>query len=109
MAIRTYERLKLGHRDDWEYWAEVYRRAEAVGSDGCSVVSEIYRDACVEHDVHYRTGRTIHGDSLTRREADAIFWERMVDLSPLRWFSPVAWLRWLGVRIGAGRAWRGEP
>lgn len=56
-----------------EYWTRVRARATALGSDGCTAVSEWLQDCCYEHDVHCRTGMTLAGMPISRIEADAKF------------------------------------
>jgi hypothetical protein len=82
-----------------EYWARVRRAAQLLGSDGCTGVTQIYRDCCYEHDIAYVTGRTVEGAPLTRAEADAMFRRCIQARSPLRSLSPMAWWRWVGVRL----------
>jgi hypothetical protein len=91
-------------------WSEEYRtlmraRARALHADGCSGVPDFYLDACLEHDVHYRTHRWLSGLPLTRRQADACFRRRMQQTSLFGWFSPMALWRWGGVRLFGERAW----
>lgn len=102
-----YEKLGLPSGYDLSYWSQIYTKAKEIEANGCTGVSEIYRDSCYEHDIHYGTGKTIYGKPLTRGDADAIFWERIVELSPLGVFSPVGWIRWMGVRMFGSKAWRG--
>jgi hypothetical protein len=97
-------------------WSPAYRelvrrRARELDSDGCSGVPDFYRDACLEHDIHYRTGRTLSGVPLTRAKADAIFRKRIQQMSVLGVLSPVALWRWAGVRLFGGSSWQGakEP
>lgn len=90
------------------YWALVHLAAERVGSDGCSSVTELFREGCLEHDVHYRTGKTVLGRELTRRQSDAAFREVIQDLSPLGILSVMAWIRWIGVRLLGRKAWKGN-
>ncbi len=53
-----------------DYWQRVRARAKALGSDGCSYVSEWMQDCCLEHDVHCRTGMTMGGMAISRSRAD---------------------------------------
>lgn len=55
------------------YWRRVRARAKALGSDGCTAVSEWHQDCCFEHDIHCREGQTINGIAISREEADAVF------------------------------------
>lgn len=90
-----------------DYWARVRQRAAELGSDGCSGVLDVYLDACLEHDIHYRTHRRLDGSPITRKEADALFRQRMQERSLFGAFSPMAWWRWLGVRAFGASAWSG--
>ena len=85
-----------------------------LGIDGCTAVSEWMHDACVEHDIHYRTGRTwyvLHGalkmgTVLTRKEADDRYYTCQVALGGWKWRARA---RWLGVRVflWPRKAWDG--
>jgi len=88
------------------YWVLVRRKAHLVGSDGCTLVSQLYRDCCLEHDVHYRTGRTVFGARITRKEADRRFRLCMQRRSPLGKFGPIPYIRWAAVRLGGWWAWQ---
>lgn len=92
-----------------EYWDRVRDRARELGSDGCTGGSALFREACLEHDIHYRTGRTLDGEPLTRAQADARFLYAMQRRSLLGWWSPVAWVRYAAVRLFARRNWQGNP
>ena len=85
------------------YWARVEARAKALGSDGCTAVSEWNRRCCLHHDIMCRTGMDIDGNPVTRQEADWLFWEcnRLRATSGLSLLSPRSWVRWVGVRLGA--------
>jgi len=92
-----------------EYYKEVRKRAKELKSDGCSrPATQLYQDCCYEHDVHYRTGKTLDNKELTRKEADKIFMQCMRKRSLFGIFSPIALIRFLAVRLGAKRCWRGK-
>jgi hypothetical protein len=91
---------------DKPYWSDVYTCAMAVDTDGCSGVADWLKWTCWEHDYHYRRHRMIFGRPLTRAEADKIFRVRIQQGSGFGVLSPIAWLRWLGVRLFGGNAWR---
>ena len=104
------------------YQSFIEREATRMGSDGCSLVSEIYHWCCLEHDCAYRTHKDPHdaycwylngvlnywaaAKSITKSEADARFRKAMQERSKLGRFSPVSWLRWVGVKVGAKKAWK---
>lgn len=93
-------------------WTDEYRQrvrlvAKALGSDGCSGVPNFYLDACLEHDAHYRLGKTLDGVPITRAQADATFRSRIQSMSPFGVASPMALWRWAGVRLFGGSSWKG--
>jgi len=87
------------------YWRRVRQVAAALKSDGCTGVVDIYKDACLEHDIHYRLGRTLGGYVITRADADRRFRLVMQSRSPFGRISPMSWWRWAGVRIGGRAIW----
>lgn len=90
-----------------DYWVRVRERAAELLSDGCSGVPDFYLDACLDHDIAYRTGKTIHGEAITRAQADARFRRVIQSRSPFGVLSPMSWWRWAGVRLFGGKAWSG--
>lgn len=106
--MKTHDALGLPGPGDAPYWEKVAFVSRALKTDGCSGPAlEVYTRACYEHDIHYRTGQTIYGRTLTRADADAVFRERHQELSALGVWCPMAWWRWLGVRLFGGSSWRG--
>lgn len=106
-----------------DYWAFVKSEAALVGTDGCSAVSGLKIECCYEHDLAYRykkdprdafrlyrAGRFaacwLLAQRITRAEADMRLRQCLMNHSKLGRYSPMAWWRWLGVRIGARHAWR---
>lgn len=103
------------------YWSFIEKEATALKSDGCTLVSELFHICCLEHDCAYKLhkdprdayryfeqGCTNYWDlasPISRGEADKRFRKCMQERSKLGRFSPVSWLRWVGVRVGASRAW----
>lgn len=85
-----------------DYWDIVRRMAKELKSDGCSMVADIWVDCCYEHDIHWRTGKTIDGEDISIGEANKRFRECMQAKSKLGKASPVALWRWAGVTI---RGW----
>jgi hypothetical protein len=83
-----------------DYWDLVRAKAKELNSDGCTVVADIYVDCCFEHDLAYRTGLTVYGDPITRKEADVRFRKCIQSHSKLGKFSPLSWVRYAGVRLG---------
>ena len=91
-----------------DYIERVRRAAQALGSDGCSVVPDFYVDGCYEHDVHYRTHQTLDGRPITRRRADCWFRQRIQEMSWFGRFSPMSWWRWVAVRWAGESAWEAD-
>lgn len=90
------------------YWVNVKEEAAILGADGCTGVPDWYGWTCLEHDIHYRTHQFTCGCPIDREQADYILRVRIQQASPLGKFSPVSWVRWLGVRLLAQRAWDHE-
>ncbi len=97
-------------------------------SDGCTGTLDLFRDACIVHDFHYRTHHDLCGRLINRAEADRRFRVRIqrqardtilcqLPLSVKRFAvvvafatiigqcSPIAWGRWAVVRCLGGRFW----
>lgn len=89
----------LIERDD--YRKRIEARAAELGTDGCTAVKDWNRVCCWHHDIMCRTGQDIDGNTVTREEADYLFWECNRLRSPFSLLSPRSWMRWAGVRIGA--------
>lgn len=81
------------------YWELVYDKAAMLGSDGCTGGSAAFRDCCTEHDVHWRTGKTVYGKPITPREANKRFLSCMQARSKFGWYSPIAWWRYAVVSL----------
>ena len=104
--LRSIKKRHPFPASDRAYWARVREAAGWLESDGCTGVPDFYRDACLEHDVHYRVHHTIFGEPISRREADWRLRLAIEDRSMLGSFSPMALWRWAGVRWLAGTAWK---
>ena len=83
--------------------------AAAVRADGCTASPEFfYTECCNAHDVAYRTGVSVTGFPITRREADRQLYQCMHQLghTPIlgRWVIP--WIYWTAVRLFGGFAWQ---
>jgi hypothetical protein len=90
--------MTLKEKAERRYWERVHDKAAELGADGCSFATGAFVDCCLEHDIHYRTGLTLNGTPITRREADARFRSCMQSRSKLGFFSPMSWWRWAAVR-----------
>ena len=82
-----------------KYWIDVRREAAYLKSDGCTLVPDFYLDACLEHDVHWRTGMTIDGAPLSTRQANLRFRYVIQSRSPFGKLSPMSWWRWAAVSV----------
>lgn len=93
------------------YWQRVKEYAAALKGDGCTSVPDLtYRRCCDEHDIHYRTGKTLAGKPITRAQADARLFACMkrTGVTPVVGRLIVPAVFWLGVRLFGGRAWKGD-
>jgi hypothetical protein len=93
---------------DEAYWQLVRDIAEAIESDGCTGVIDFYLDCCLEHDIAYRLGCNIFGEPLSRAQADASLRRCIQAKSRFGRLSPMAFLRWLGVRVFGRKSYRGS-
>ena len=91
-----------------DYRAAIRARALELGSDGCSWVPDFYVDACYEHDVHYRTHKTLDGRMLTFEEANHWLGERIKTMSIFGRWSPMAWWRERAVAKFGLKAWNDD-
>lgn len=92
------------------YWQRVKEYARALNGDGCTSAPDLtYRRCCDEHDIHYRTGKTLDGRPITRAQADARLFKCMkrTGVTPVVGRLIVPAIFWLGVRLGGRGAWKG--
>lgn len=87
------------------YLERVRAIAKALESDGCSCVPDFYLDACLEHDIHYRTHKTVYGDPITKEQADQLLKKRIQESSFLGRLSPMAQWRYAAVSWFGDHAW----
>lgn len=81
-------------------WDRIRQLAKAMDSDGCTLVTQAYQDCCYLHDLCYRTGRDPDtGEPVTYEQADALLRDCIRAKSRLGRFSPMASIRYLGVRL----------
>ena len=84
-------------------------------SDGCTHVSQIHQHCCWQHDFAYQTGASprafFNGDwvPMSRKEADAEFLHCNQAEDVLGRFSPLAWGRWIGIRIFGRFFYKAKP
>ena len=90
---------------DDTYWLSIREKALALKSDGCTGVPDFYLDACLEHDVHYRTHHWLDGEPIFKSEADERLRRVIQARSFLGIFSPLSWWRWAAVKCFGGTAW----
>lgn len=103
------------------YWQFVETEAKAIGSDGCTGVSEWHKECCWEHDLCCHFGKDPRDayrlycedhrypreaiwqltDDMSRRQADYAFAKCNLEWSPTRKGKLRSIGRFLGVRIGA--------
>lgn len=84
---------------DTHYWLLVQQWAKQYKSDGCTGVMDFYVEACWEHDYHYRYGVTLlTHEPITFEQANSRLREAIQMRSKLRWFSPISWTRYFGVK-----------
>ena len=81
------------------YWERVRDKAAELGTDGCSGGTGAFRECCLEHDIHYRTGLTLDGAPITKDEADKRFLSCMQSRSVFGFYSPMAWWRYAAVTL----------
>lgn len=89
----------MGEKEDKNYWVKVYEVAKELNSDGCTGVRDYYINCCYDHDIAYRTGKTIYGKPISKREADKRFRQCIQSRSKLGVFSPMSWWRWAAVSL----------
>ena len=90
---------------DKPYWGDVHVIANALSADGCTGVVDYLYWTCLEHDIHYRLHKMLNGREIVKRDADYIFRVRIQQGSGMGVFSPIAWIRWFGVKVFGGKAW----
>lgn len=95
---------KLPGLEDKAYWKAVADWAKD-NSDGCTGVPDYYIEACWEHDFHYKYAQTLYGDPITLEEANSRIRKAIQMRSKVRWFSPLSWIRYLGVSILGTPIW----
>lgn len=88
-------------KKDIDYWVRVLQKAKDMKSDGCTKAKDVYVHCCYEHDIHCRFGTTVDGEPITRAEADKQLRECFQQTSVLGKLSPLSWVYWAGVRVGA--------
>ncbi len=87
------------------YWLHIRERARRLNADGCTGVPDFFLDACLEHDVHYRTHAWVDGTPIFKSEADARLRDVIQSRSAFGVLSPMSYWRWLGVKLLGHRAW----
>ena len=89
------------------YHDELAALAQSIGSDGCTHALQVKVECCWEHDWAYVTGTTPRGVPCTKAQADQRFRDCCAAHSPLRRFSPWAWVRWTAVSLFGRGVWGG--
>lgn len=81
-------------------WDRIRKLATELDSDGCTMVTQAYRDCCALHDICYRTGKDPDtGEPVSFAQADALLRDCIRSKSRLGRFSPMAAIRYAGVRV----------
>lgn len=109
------------NRSDLEYWGWVKNEAAKIKADGCSRVTQARQECCFEHDLSYYYGRDprdayrlykekcvdcwAQARHISKFETEERFWDCNAQRSRVRWFSPMAGWRYLGVSLFAWKAW----
>lgn len=105
------------------YWDWIEAEAKAINSDGCTLVTELFRPCCLQHDLGYYWAKDPRdayvkwlqlaienpwqeARTVGRDEVDIQFRDCIQSKSRVEHFSPISWLRYVGVRIGGWWAWR---
>ena len=94
---------------DKTYWTRVKEHAKALKGDGCTSSPDFwFHRCCNEHDIAYRTGKTVDGVEVTRAEADNQLFvcmkKRNKDPLISKWILPA--LYWSAVRLFGRGAWK---
>jgi hypothetical protein len=103
------------------YYEFIDHEVGLIRSDGCSMVTGLRVQCCKVHDLEYHRGKSVSSAytqyrvgnhdywtaaaPITRKEADAHFKKCLHLNSPMGYLSPLAWIRYAGVRLFGGRAW----
>ena len=91
-----------------EYWTKVKAYAQALNGDGCSDSPDLfYKRCCDEHDIAYRTGCDVDGNTITRSQADTRLFNcmREAGLTPIVGRFLVPAIYWGFVRAFGWKAW----
>lgn len=91
------------------YWQRVKEHALALKGDGCTDSPDFfYRRCCDEHDIAYRTGKTVDGEWISRREADYRMFKCMqkTGKTPILGTHIIPSLYWVAVRFFGDKAWK---
>ena len=87
---------------------DILKISTFIGSDGCTLVLDICKEACIEHDFYYATKMDFTGKPISRTMADRLFKEASRKCSALGKASPMSVWRWLGVRAIGWIFWRSK-
>lgn len=102
--MASYWKKSVPPKDD-TYWLHIREKARRLNADGCTGVPDFYLDACLEHDIHYRTHQWLDEEPIFKSEADARFRQVIQSRSIFGLFSPMALWRWVGVMVFGKKAW----
>lgn len=88
------------------YWDSIVRKAIELHFDGCSCVTQAYQEPCFAHDLHYSTHKDLFDNPITKEQADLQFRKDIQIRAFLGYWSPMSWVRWFGVKVFGGNAWK---
>lgn len=103
--------IKMNRRKPNDYWLIVKQKAAALRGDGCTSSPDLnYANCCHEHDIHYRTGKTVDGKPITRLQSDNMLFQcmRKHGITPIVGTLIVPSVYWFFVRVAGWNAWKGE-
>jgi len=92
-----------------QYWQRVKEYAKDLRGDGCTASPDFfYRKCCDEHDIAYRTGKTVDGAWISRKEADYQMFKCMQQTgkTPILGTLIIPGLYWVAVRLLGAKAWK---
>jgi len=103
------------------YLTWIHAQAAEINADGCTGVTGFKLECCEQHDVEGYYGKDAHDAYRLHKSGSAWPWSEAKPITFEQWnakfrrclqarsklgrYSPMAWWRWIGVRVGARRAW----
>jgi len=100
----------------------INREAKLINSDGCTGITNVHGLCCKIHDIEYRYHKNsldayqayldgyhyfwIVAKDISKSDVDRKFRRCLQSNSVLGYFSPISYIRWLGVKLFGGKAWK---